>query len=99
MHLSLSFVLSGIAISSAFASLLSRQDEPGTACVSTCIANADLDGCSATDNVCLCKSQAFIDSIETCFDRECEAQDLENARVFVEATCEAVGVTIPAPAA
>ncbi|KAL5478509.1 hypothetical protein ACEPAI_2693 [Sanghuangporus weigelae] len=97
MRLSLSLALSGIAISSAFASLLSRQEVPE--CALTCIANADLGGCAATDNVCLCESQKFVNSTETCFDRECEAQDLEDAGAFVKATCKSVGVTIPTAAA
>ncbi|KAL5514638.1 hypothetical protein ACEPAG_1954 [Sanghuangporus baumii] len=96
MRFSLSIVLSGIAISSSFASLLSRQKVP--ACALTCIANADHGRCTATDNVCLCENQKFINSTETCLDRECEAQDLEDARAFVKAACEAFGVTIPTAA-
>ena len=60
----------------------------------TCISDADLGGCAATDNVCLCESQVFIDSIEACLDETCSAQDLEDAREFIESVCDSVGVPI-----
>lgn len=68
-------------------------------CALTCIASANLAGCSSTDNKCLCTSQAFISSTTTCIESTCQGDDLQNAIAFAQQTCEAVGVTLSTPAA
>ncbi|EDR04189.1 uncharacterized protein LACBIDRAFT_304862 [Laccaria bicolor S238N-H82] len=89
------FALVTVALAAASASassLYSRQNIP--ACAGTCIASADLGGCSATDNACLCKSTAFVDSTAACIETACTGSDLQAAIAAAEALCAAVGVTL-----
>ncbi|KIJ93339.1 hypothetical protein K443DRAFT_112214, partial [Laccaria amethystina LaAM-08-1] len=74
--------------------LFSRQSIP--ACLSTCLANADLGGCVATDNACLCKSQVFVTGVATCVYQACTGADLTAAFNDAEQLCLAVGVTLSA---
>ncbi|KAL5478523.1 hypothetical protein ACEPAI_2707 [Sanghuangporus weigelae] len=76
----------------ASASLYQRQTVPQ--CALTCIANADLGGCSATDNNCLCNNPQFVSSTASCIESSCTGDDLNNAIGFAQQTCEAVGVTL-----
>ncbi|KIJ98605.1 hypothetical protein K443DRAFT_9038 [Laccaria amethystina LaAM-08-1] len=89
------FALITVALAAASASastLLGRQSIP--ACAGTCIANADLGGCSATDNTCLCKSSTFVTSTATCIESSCKGDDLDAAIAAAEQLCAAVGVTL-----
>ncbi|KAL5497784.1 hypothetical protein ACEPAH_2715 [Sanghuangporus vaninii] len=76
----------------ASATLYQRQTVPQ--CALTCIANADLGGCSATDNNCLCNNQQFVSSTASCIQSSCSGDDLQNAIAFAQQTCETVGVTL-----
>ena len=59
-------------------------------CAISCLQNADLGSCSATDNVCLCNNQPFIDSTTACIENACSGDDLANAEAFAVAICESV---------
>lgn len=61
-----------------------------SACSIPCLVNADLGNCSATDNVCLCKSQAFVNSTTACIENACTGADLANAEADAEAICASV---------
>ncbi|KAL5520867.1 hypothetical protein ACEPAF_2870 [Sanghuangporus sanghuang] len=76
----------------ASATLYQRQTVPQ--CALTCIADADLGDCSATDNACLCNNQQFVSSTSSCIQSSCSGDDLQNAIEFAQETCESVGVTL-----
>ena len=59
-------------------------------CATSCITNANLDGCSATDDVCLCNDQTFVNSVTNCIVNACTGADLANAVATAEALCAAV---------
>ncbi|EJD01850.1 uncharacterized protein FOMMEDRAFT_88233 [Fomitiporia mediterranea MF3/22] len=91
MRFTITLLFAGVA--SAF--LVSRQNVPQ--CALTCIGNADLGGCSATDNQCLCTNQQFIQSTTTCIESTCSGSDLAAAEAFAQQSCASVGVTLTAP--
>ncbi|KAH8827124.1 hypothetical protein DL96DRAFT_1605617 [Flagelloscypha sp. PMI_526] len=63
-------------------------------CATPCIAGADLDGCQATDNACLCKSKAFVNSTTTCITSSCQGDALTQAISVSQELCAKVGVTL-----
>ncbi|EMD36955.1 hypothetical protein CERSUDRAFT_95223 [Gelatoporia subvermispora B] len=69
---------------------------PTTDCAEDCLVNADFGGCAQTDDVCLCNSPAFIDSLNACIDAACTGGDLTIAEQEVEGLCAAVA-TPPSP--
>ncbi|KDQ56542.1 hypothetical protein JAAARDRAFT_36030 [Jaapia argillacea MUCL 33604] len=89
------FTFAIVALTSALAAV-SAQSIP--ACATPCLANANLGGCAATDNACLCKNQAFISSTTACIQANCTGSDLTNAEAAAQALCAAVGVTLTPPA-
>ncbi|KAI6110104.1 hypothetical protein F5141DRAFT_1004140, partial [Pisolithus sp. B1] len=52
-------------------------------CADTCITSANLGGCSATDNSCLCRSQSFVSAVTSCIETSCSGSDLQQAEEFV----------------
>ncbi|KAJ1301266.1 hypothetical protein OPQ81_003673 [Rhizoctonia solani] len=76
----------------ASASSLGKRQIPS--CAMTCIQNANLDGCSATDNTCLCKSEKFVQSTYSCIAGACQGKDLDTAVAAANALCIAAGVTL-----
>ncbi|KAH9474500.1 hypothetical protein JR316_0012960 [Psilocybe cubensis] len=68
-------------------------------CAVPCALNADYDGCSPTDNHCLCTSSKFVDSTTTCVMSSCTGQDLQDALSFSQGVCLKVGVTLTSSAA
>ncbi|CAE6537789.1 hypothetical protein RSOLAG22IIIB_05964 [Rhizoctonia solani] len=77
----------------ASASTLSRRQYPS--CAMTCAQSADYDGCSPTNNTCMCKSQKFVDSMTSCLDKTCSGDDLAKSKEISNAICVAAGVTLP----
>ncbi|KAH8827123.1 hypothetical protein DL96DRAFT_1233624 [Flagelloscypha sp. PMI_526] len=65
-------------------------------CATPCITGADLDGCQATDNACLCKSQKFVSSTTTCIMGACKGDNLTQAISVSQELCAKVGVTLSA---
>ncbi|KAG1792029.1 uncharacterized protein HD556DRAFT_1382354 [Suillus plorans] len=86
-----------VAVSSAFAALITRQSLPN--CAVPCLTDADFGNCSSTDDNCLCHSQAFINSTTTCIHASCTGSDLTNADAASQSLCAAVGVTLTAGSA
>ena len=60
------------------------------ACAGTCIASADLGGCSDTDDACLCKNSAFVSSTYACIQKTCQGSDLQAAITAAQSLCAAV---------
>ncbi|KAG8769154.1 hypothetical protein FRC12_005132 [Ceratobasidium sp. 428] len=71
-----------------------RRQAAMPACAMQCIMNADLGNCDQTDNTCLCKSQAFVDSTYSCIATACQGDDLNTATAASRALCAAAGVTL-----
>ncbi|KAI6115318.1 hypothetical protein EDD16DRAFT_1594859 [Pisolithus croceorrhizus] len=92
MRAAVALVALSAALSSASAGLVSRQSLPS--CANPCITNANLGGCSATDDTCLCESQTFINSTTTCIESSCTGNDLQEAEQYAQSLCLAVGVTL-----
>ncbi|KAL7275489.1 hypothetical protein RUND412_001575 [Rhizina undulata] len=67
-------------------------------CATTAIGSASTYGCSSTNYKCICTSQSFIGSIETCIKGACNATEQQETLTFAEGFCAQVGVTIPASA-
>lgn len=63
------------------------------ACSFPCLVGANTDGCAATDNACMCMSQAFLDSTTACIVQSCtDPTDLATAEGTSVALCKmAVG--------
>ncbi|KAG6829257.1 hypothetical protein H0H92_005137 [Tricholoma furcatifolium] len=82
------------AVSSVSASIIARQSIP--ACADNCLfgSNVDYDGCSETDDVCLCKSQVFVSTSTSCIEAACSGSDLQTALQVSQEICAAVGVTL-----
>ncbi|KAG9096467.1 hypothetical protein FRC07_010931 [Ceratobasidium sp. 392] len=89
-----SFAVLALAAVASASSVFRRQSMP--ACAMTCIMNANTQdsGCDATDNTCLCKNQAFIQSTSTCIASTCQGNDLKDANEAASALCAAAGVTL-----
>ncbi|KAK6538357.1 hypothetical protein TWF694_011237 [Orbilia ellipsospora] len=62
-------------------------------CAQSCI-TADTGGCNSLDTSCLCNSQTFVNSVETCLLQSCSASDLQTAVNFFQQLCAATGVTL-----
>ncbi|KAF8237630.1 hypothetical protein L208DRAFT_1246381, partial [Tricholoma matsutake] len=58
-------------------------------CAASCIANANLQGCAATNNTCLCTNQAFVNGTTTCIEASCTGSDLTNAIAASQTLCAA----------
>ncbi|KAH7337450.1 hypothetical protein B0J17DRAFT_663026 [Rhizoctonia solani] len=76
----------------ASATTLNRRQYPS--CAMSCIQNANIGTCSPTDNTCMCKSQAFIESTAACVNKSCSGDDLDKANEISRALCLAAGVTL-----
>ncbi|KAI6121630.1 hypothetical protein F5141DRAFT_999573, partial [Pisolithus sp. B1] len=59
-------------------------------CADTCITSANLGGCSATNDSCLCHSQSFVSAVTSCIETSCSGSDLQQAEEFVRSLCLAV---------
>ncbi|KAI6145231.1 hypothetical protein BKA82DRAFT_4171290 [Pisolithus tinctorius] len=92
MRFAVALVALSAALSSMGAGLISRQSLPS--CAEPCITNANLDGCSATDDTCLCNSQTFVNSATSCIESACTGSDLQQAEQFAQSLCLSVGVTL-----
>ncbi|KAG8739857.1 hypothetical protein FRC10_005052 [Ceratobasidium sp. 414] len=81
------------------ASSASKRQLPS--CAMTCIVSASTGSCDPTDNTCLCKSEAFVNSTYQCIASSCSGSDLQTAINGARALCAAAGVTltqsVPAP--
>ncbi|CAE6410177.1 hypothetical protein ACGC1H_006467 [Rhizoctonia solani] len=80
----------------ASASTLSKRQYPS--CAMSCAQTADYDGCSPTNNTCMCKSQKFIDSMAACLTKSCAGDDLSKAQEISNALCIAAGITLTSSA-
>ncbi|KAG5649738.1 hypothetical protein H0H81_002241 [Sphagnurus paluster] len=98
MRFSIAILAVAAAASSASAALVARQLP---ACATACLTgpNVDYGGCSATDNLCLCKSQTFVTKSTECIETTCTGSDLETSLQISQQLCLAVGVTLTAPTA
>ncbi|KAI6018318.1 hypothetical protein EDC04DRAFT_2742509 [Pisolithus marmoratus] len=92
MRFAVAFVTLSAALSSVSAGFVTRQTLP--ACAQTCITNADLGGCSITDDTCLCNNQTFVSSTTSCIESSCTGSDLQEAEQYAQSLCLAVGVTL-----
>ncbi|KAH0578681.1 hypothetical protein H2248_003811 [Termitomyces sp. 'cryptogamus'] len=97
MHFTLALSLLSLA-SAVCASLVPRQTIPQ--CASACLfgPDVDLDGCSVTDNLCLCKSAPFISRSTSCIESACSGNDLQTALTVAQQLCASVGVTLTSAA-
>ncbi|KAF7981212.1 hypothetical protein HWV62_34549 [Athelia sp. TMB] len=91
------FALFALALFSAVLSVrastfYARQSLPS--CAVPCIENANYDGCSPQDNVCMCHSTVFISTTTACIEAECSGTDLDNAIQYSTAICRSVSVTL-----
>jgi len=102
MRLSLT-VLAGLIVSASAASsgLWSRQQFPS--CAGPCLSNAFFGSCQPNDYGCLCRSNAYINSVSSCFVNACSGVELQDAVSGALNLCAAVGVTLtntlPSPTA
>ncbi|THH06262.1 hypothetical protein EW145_g4218 [Phellinidium pouzarii] len=78
--------------SAASAAFVSRASVPQ--CAIACIQTANLDGCSSSDDVCLCSNAAFVNSTTSCIESTCSGSDLAAAEAFAQENCGAVGITL-----
>ncbi|KAI6020106.1 hypothetical protein PISMIDRAFT_678658 [Pisolithus microcarpus 441] len=92
MRVAVVLVALSAALSSVSAGFVSRQTLP--ACAQTCITSANLGGCSATDDSCLCRNQSFVNAVTSCIESSCTGSDLQQAEEFAQSLCLAVGVTL-----
>ncbi|KAI0672258.1 hypothetical protein C8Q78DRAFT_1077808 [Trametes maxima] len=79
-----------VVATQATASSLHRRQFPS--CAVPCLTDADFGSCDPLDDVCLCESADFLDSVETCLDRSCIGEDAVDANLALEQLCAAVGV-------
>ncbi|EPS96370.1 hypothetical protein FOMPIDRAFT_1032413 [Fomitopsis schrenkii] len=79
-------------LSAASANVWKRQSLPS--CAENCIGSASTGGCSASDEQCLCSSSAFVDSVESCIEKSCDASDVQASLAAAEALCAQAGVTL-----
>ncbi|CAE6537725.1 unnamed protein product [Rhizoctonia solani] len=86
-----SIVLAALAAVASASSIGKRQIP---SCALTCMTSANTGSCSSTDNTCLCKSTAFVDSTYNCIASTCKGDDLTNAVAAARALCVAAGVTL-----
>lgn len=63
---------------------------PSVDCASSCLADADFDGCNSTDDTCLCKSSTFVNSVTSCIESSCSGNDLQTAEADAQQLCLAV---------
>ncbi|CAE6433642.1 unnamed protein product [Rhizoctonia solani] len=80
----------------ASATTLGKRQYPS--CAMSCAQSADYDGCSPTNNTCMCKSQKFVDSMAACLVKSCTGDDLSRAQEISNALCVAAGVTLTSSA-
>ncbi|KAG8895546.1 hypothetical protein FRB99_000487 [Tulasnella sp. 403] len=85
------------ALAASLASAQSIADLPE--CALSCLAQVDTGGCDITDQLCLCKSQAFFTSSTTCVRKTCSPADDQKTAQVSAAICQALGVTLPSPPA
>ncbi|KAF8314520.1 hypothetical protein DL93DRAFT_2080179 [Clavulina sp. PMI_390] len=72
------------------ASFTDSHLSPVTACADSCLANANLDGCGATDYSCLCQDHTFLDTTTQCIYNACtDPTDLQQAVATASAVCAA----------
>ncbi|RDB17231.1 hypothetical protein Hypma_001870 [Hypsizygus marmoreus] len=92
MRFSLAILIATVA--SATASTLQARQLP--ACSGPCLIGPDVDtgSCSATDNACLCRNEAFITKSTACIVDACTGDDLDTALAAAQALCKSVGVTL-----
>ncbi|KAF8622400.1 hypothetical protein AX15_007052 [Amanita polypyramis BW_CC] len=95
MRFAAATVLSVLAASGAVsASSLEARQSPFPTCAQSCLANANLGGCVATDTACTCKNTEFVNSVTQCFFASCQGSDLTKAVSTAQALCRAVGITL-----
>ncbi|KAH9934186.1 uncharacterized protein B0H18DRAFT_979865 [Fomitopsis serialis] len=80
------------ALATVQASYLLRRQFPS--CAESCLADANFDGCNSSDDTCLCKSSAFVNSVTSCIQSSCTGNDLTTAESDAQQLCLAVGVTL-----
>jgi cell division septation protein DedD len=97
MRCTLLLTVASVFASSSAVLLLPRQALPN--CAATCLASADYGSCQPTDNACLCKNSAFIQSSTACIEKSCSGSDLTTAEADAQALCAQVGVTLTPPPA
>ncbi|CAE7148314.1 unnamed protein product [Rhizoctonia solani] len=88
--------LAAVASASSLTNALSKRQYPE--CAMTCAQSADYDGCSITDNTCMCKSQKFVNSMSSCLDTTCKGDDLTKSKEISNALCVAAGVPLTSTA-
>ncbi|KAB5592968.1 hypothetical protein CTheo_3603 [Ceratobasidium theobromae] len=87
-----SIVLAALATVASASGYLGKRQIPD--CALKCMTSASTGSCSPTDNTCLCKSEAFVDTIYNCFYASCSASEFETATAAARALCSAAGVTL-----
>ncbi|KAI0725952.1 hypothetical protein C8Q72DRAFT_561698 [Fomitopsis betulina] len=80
------------ALATVQASYLMRRQFPN--CASSCLVDADFDGCNSSDDTCLCNSSTFVNSVTSCIESSCSGNDLATAESDAQQLCLAVGVTL-----
>ncbi|KAF8586939.1 hypothetical protein K439DRAFT_1631239 [Ramaria rubella] len=91
-------IISVLAFVSTVAAVVVRQSvTPPPTCALSCLASTNTDGCSITDNSCLCNNAQFISTQFTCIQAACtNPADLQQAETFAQQNCLTVGVTLTA---
>ncbi|EMD36956.1 hypothetical protein CERSUDRAFT_83981 [Gelatoporia subvermispora B] len=85
-------VLALATVASASIAPLSKRQFPD--CAENCLVDADFGSCSQTDDVCLCNSSAFVNSVTSCITSSCTGSDLTTAEGEAVGLCAAVGVNL-----
>ncbi|OCH90486.1 hypothetical protein OBBRIDRAFT_834981 [Obba rivulosa] len=85
-------VLALATLASASIAPLSKRQFPD--CAENCLVDADFGSCSQTDDVCLCNSASFVNSVTSCITSSCSGSDLTTAESEAVGLCAAVGVNV-----
>ncbi|KIO22425.1 hypothetical protein M407DRAFT_28077 [Tulasnella calospora MUT 4182] len=69
-------------------------ENPIPKCGIQCTEKAPTGKCDPNDGKCLCENKDFLESVVWCFKKDCQGEDLKNAKCAGEAYCRAAGVDI-----
>ncbi|TFK31666.1 hypothetical protein BDQ12DRAFT_660193 [Crucibulum laeve] len=88
--LALTFLTATFGLTSAI--VLPRDGTTIPACAASCVTNADLGDCAATDTICLCKNPIFVSNVSQCAKDNCSKEDVGPALSAFHAICTSVGI-------
>ncbi|OSX58336.1 hypothetical protein POSPLADRAFT_1041416 [Postia placenta MAD-698-R-SB12] len=94
--IALSGVVASASAMSTRAGIFKRQFPT---CADSCLANADFGDCNESDDSCLCRNSAFVNSVTSCIQTSCTGSDIATADEDAQQLCLAVGVTLSASSA